>query len=253
MLQLDECLLLYLFAPRWYGGFCRMASAHVSNHVTSAECSCVVWYGRCAPTALHSGLAGSWVATVGPPRVAQGKATGWQLPVAESFAESVASSPILGLAKPALSQGSHGKESARIRLTTFFSENLHGHPHILCGDSRNRMVLPEAFLGEATRSVPTGSPWGNSKVPTHNTDVRIVLTLVGGGEAKFYGNAAVAGRSLAEYEHHAALLRGPNEALPRQDQTAAAPTVSMERRDRRKKKLAKAEAEQVETREAQAA
>ena len=114
------------------------------------------------------------------------------------------------------------------------------------------MVLPEAFLGEATRSVPTGSPWGNSKVPTHNTDVRIVLTLVGGGEAKFYGNAAVAGRSLAEYEHHAALLRGPDEALPRQDQTAAAPTVSKERRDRRKKKLLKAE-QGKETREAQAA
>ena len=115
------------------------------------------------------------------------------------------------------------------------------------------MVLPEASLGEATCRVPTGSPSGNSRVPTHNTDVRIVLTLVGGGEAKFYGNAAVAGRSLAEYEHHAALLRGPNEALPRQDQTAAAPTVSKERRDRRKRKLAKAEAEQVETREAQAA
>ena len=95
-------------------------------------------------------------------------------------------------------------------------------------------------------------------MPTHNTDVRIVLTLVGGGEAKFYGNAAVAGRSAAEYEHHAALLRDPNEAPPRQDQTAAAPTVpretvSMERRDRRKKKLAKEEAERVETREAQAA
>ena len=113
-------------------------------------------------------------------------------------------------------------------------------------------------MGEATCRVPTGSPWGNSRVPTHNTDVRIVLTLVGGGEAKFYGNAEVAGRSLAVYEHHAALLRGPNEAPPRQDQTAAAPTVpretvSMERRDRRKKKLAKEEAERVETREAQAA
>ena len=71
--------------------------------------------------------------------------------------------------------------------------------------------------------------------------------------AKIYGSAEVAGRCLAEYEHHAALLRGPNEALPRQDQTAAAPTASMERRDRRKKKLAKEEAERVETREAQAA
>ena len=114
------------------------------------------------------------------------------------------------------------------------------------------MVLPEASLGEATCRVPTGSPWGNSRVPTHSTDVRIVFALAGGGEAKIYGNAEVAGRSL-EYEHHAALLRGPNEALPRQDQTAAAPTASMERRDRRKKTLAKAEAEQVETREAQAA
>ena len=84
------------------------------------------------------------------------------------------------------------------------------------------MVLPEASLGEATCRVPTGSPWGNSRVPTHNTDVRIVLTLVGGGEAKFYGGAEVAGRSLAEYEHQSVLLRGPDEALPRQDQTAAA-------------------------------
>ena len=99
------------------------------------------------------------------------------------------------------------------------------------------MVLPEASLGDATRSVPTGSPLGSSRVPTHNTDVRIVLALAGGGEAKFYGGAEVAGRSLAEYEHRSALLRGPDEALPRQDQTATAPTVSKERRDRRKKKL----------------
>ena len=64
----------------------------------------------------------------------------------------------------------------------------------------------------------------------------------------------MAGRSLAEYEYRSALLRGPDEALPRQDQTAAAPTVSKERRDRRKKTLLKEEAEQVkETREAQAA
>ena len=112
--------------------------------------------------------------------------------------------------------------------------------------------MPEAFLGDSTRSVPTGSPLGSSRVPTHNTDVRIVLALAGGGEAKFYGGAEVAGRSLAEYEHRAALLRGPDEALPRQDQTAAAPTVSKERRDRRKKKLLKAE-QGKETREAQAA
>ena len=39
------------------------------------------------------------------------------------------------------------------------------------------MVLPEASLGEATRSVPKGSPLGSSRVPTHNTDVRIVLAL----------------------------------------------------------------------------
>ena len=71
-------------------------------------------------------------------------------------------------------------------------------------DSRNRMVLPEASLGEATRSVPKGSPLGSSRVPTHSTDVRIVFALAGGGEAKIYGNAEVAGRSL-EYEHHAAL------------------------------------------------
>ena len=94
------------------------------------------------------------------------------------------------------------------------------------------MVLPEASLGDATRSVPTGSPLGSSRVPTHSTDVRIVLALAGGGVAEFYGGAEVAGRSLAEYEHRAALLRGPDEALPRQDQTAAAPTVSKERRDR---------------------
>ena len=75
--------------------------------------------------------------------------------------------------------------------------------------------------------------------------------------AKIYGSAEVAGRCLAEYEHRSACLRGPDEALPRQDQTdstaAAAPTVWRERRDRRKKKLAKEEAERVETREAQAA
>ena len=115
------------------------------------------------------------------------------------------------------------------------------------------MVLPATFVGETTCRVPTGSPAaGSSRVPTH-TDARIVLDLPGGGVAKIYGSAEVAGRCLAEYEHHAALLRGPNEALPRQDQTAAAPTASMERRDRRKKKLAKEEAERVETREAQAA
>ena len=55
-------------------------------------------------------------------------------------------------------------------------------------DSRNRMVLPEASLGEATRSVPKGSPLGSSRVPTHSTDVRIVFALAGGGEAKIYGN-----------------------------------------------------------------
>jgi hypothetical protein len=115
------------------------------------------------------------------------------------------------------------------------------------------MAMPEAYLGDATYRVFTGSPAaGSSRVPTH-TDARIVLDLPGGGVAKIYGSAEVAGRCLAEYEHHAALLRGPNEALPRQDQTAAAPTASMERRDRRKKKLAKEEAERVETREAQAA
>jgi hypothetical protein len=59
--------------------------------------------------------------------------------------------------------------------------------------------------------------------------------LAGGREAKFYGSAEAAGRSLAEYEHRAAQLRGHDEALPRQDQTAAAPTVSKKRRDRRKK------------------
>ena len=75
------------------------------------------------------------------------------------------------------------------------------------------MVLPEASLGDATRSVPTGSPLGSSRVPTHTSDVRIVLALAGGGEAKFYGGAEVSGRSLAEYEHRAALLRGPVEAL----------------------------------------
>ena len=111
------------------------------------------------------------------------------------------------------------------------------------------MVLLEAFLGDSTRSVPTGSPPGSSRAP----DVRIVLELAGGGMAKIYGGAEVAGCCLAEYEHRSAFLRGPDEALPRQDQTATAPTVSRERRDRRKKKLAKEEAEQVETREAQAA
>ena len=114
-------------------------------------------------------------------------------------------------------------------------------------------MLLEAFLGDSTRSVPTGSPAaGSSRVPTH-TDVRIVLELPGGGVAKIYGGAEVAGCCLAEYEHRSAFLRGPDEALPRQDQTATAPTVSRERRDRRKKKLAKEEAERVETREAQAA
>jgi hypothetical protein len=68
--------------------------------------------------------------------------------------------------------------------------------------------------------------------------------LAGGREAKFYGRAEVAGRSLAEYEHRLAQLRG--------EETAAAPTSSKERRDRRKKKLAKAE-QGKETREAQAA
>ena len=109
------------------------------------------------------------------------------------------------------------------------------------------MVLLEAFLGDSTRSVPTGSPPGSSRAPTHDsTDVRIVLELAGGGVAKIYGGAEVAGCCLAEYEHRSAVLRGPDEAL-------TAPTVSRERRDRRKKKLAKEEAEQVETREAQAA
>jgi hypothetical protein len=118
------------------------------------------------------------------------------------------------------------------------------------------MDLPEAPLGEASCRVPTGSTLGNPRVPTHNTDVRIVLTLVGGGEAKYYGGAEVAGCSLAEYEHQSVLLRGPDEALPRQDQTdstaAAARTVSKERRDRRKKKLLKAE-QGKETRKAQVA
>jgi hypothetical protein len=106
------------------------------------------------------------------------------------------------------------------------------------------MVLPATFLGETTCRVPTGSPAaGSSRVPTH-TDVRIVLELPGGGVAKIYGGAEVAGCCLAEYEHRSAFLRGPDEALPRQDQTdstaAAARTVSKERRDRRKKKLLKA-------------
>ena len=69
-------------------------------------------------------------------------------------------------------------------------------PHLR--DSRNRMVLPEASLGEATYRVPTGSPLGSSRVPTHSTDVRIVLKLPGGAEAKFYGSAEAVGRSAAE-------------------------------------------------------
>jgi hypothetical protein len=106
------------------------------------------------------------------------------------------------------------------------------------------MVLPEAFLGDATRRVPTGSPLGSSRALTHNTDARIVHTLVGGWEVKFFGSAEVAGRSFAECEHRRAQLRG--------EETAAAPTASKERRDRRKKKVAKAE-QGKETREAQAA
>ena len=109
------------------------------------------------------------------------------------------------------------------------------------------MVLPEASSGDSSRSVPTGSPPGSSRAPTHDsTDVRIVLDLVGGGVARIYGGAEVAGRCLAEYEHQSSVLRGSDEAI-------TAPTASRERRDRRKKKLAKEEAEQVETREAQAA
>jgi hypothetical protein len=48
------------------------------------------------------------------------------------------------------------------------------------------------------------------------------------------------------------LLRGPDGALPRQDQTAAASTASKKRRDRRKKKQAETEQDKA-TREAQAA
>jgi len=76
--------------------------------------------------------------------------------------------------------------------------------------------------------------------------------LVGGDEAKIYGSPEAAGRCMAEYEHHAVLLRGSDGALPRQDQTAAASTASKKRRDRRRKKQATAEQDK-ETREAQAA
>ena len=89
-------------------------------------------------------------------------------------------------------------------------------------------------------------------MPTHSTDARIVLTLVGGDEAKIYGSPEAAGRCMAEYEHHAVLLRGSDGALPRQDQTAAASTASKKRRDRRRKKQAETEKDK-ETREAQAA
>ena len=112
--------------------------------------------------------------------------------------------------------------------------------------------MPGASLGDASYRAPAGSPLGNPRVPTHSMDARIVLTLVGGDEAKIYGSPEAAGRCMAEYEHRAVLLRGSDGALPRQDQTAAAPTASKERRDRRKKKLAKAE-QGKETREAQAA
>ena len=119
-------------------------------------------------------------------------------------------------------------------------------------DSRNRMDLHEASLGDASYRAPTGSPLGNPRVPTHSTDARIVLTLVGGDEAKIYGSPEAAGRCMAEYEHRAVLLRGLDGALPRQDQTAAASTASKKRRDRRRKKQAETEKDK-ETREAQAA
>ena len=114
------------------------------------------------------------------------------------------------------------------------------------------MDLHEASLGDASYRAPTGSPLGNPRVPTHSTDARIVLTLVGGDEAKIYGSPEAAGRCMAEYEHRAVLLRGPDGALPRQDQTAAATTASKKRRDRRKKKQAETEQDKA-TREAQAA
>jgi hypothetical protein len=67
-----------------------------------------------------------------------------------------------------------------LRLITYLRNQLLDRPHTMArGDSRNRMVLPEASVGDATRRVPTGSPLGSSRAPTHNTDVRVVLALAG--------------------------------------------------------------------------
>ena len=106
-------------APLVHQFVAHMASAHVCIHVTSAVCFFVVQYNRCAftrvaPLAFRVGgsLGGSSWGTVGArDRVVAVGSEPFGPPLA---AWSVASSPILGLAKLALGQGSHGKESARI-------------------------------------------------------------------------------------------------------------------------------------------
>ena len=118
VLQLAECPLLYLFASRWHGGFCRMASAHVSIQVTSAV-HAPAWFGR--PLSAHVGctlafsahgsrLWSSWGHPGESGRLAAARSGIFGPPPGP---RSVASSPILGLAKLALGQGSHVKGSAR--------------------------------------------------------------------------------------------------------------------------------------------